>query len=195
MLRKNLVGLTKCRLRLTNLWLLVFFTYYISSTSLITCQIKTLKKKVSYVKVLEQTFMLKFQVQISSFVSLGLESLEFLLNIIRFFKIISISSDSLLPGGQVKVVNSKTRPFITDCGAKKIVAGKICSIDLSDQDGIDDSAIVTYQSSSEDLYKLQIAIASKENILSQTALKVLMKRRDDLVILFFSFHNYLGVLI
>ncbi|ONI29293.1 hypothetical protein PRUPE_1G191700 [Prunus persica] len=81
---------------------------------------------------------------------------------------------------EVKVVNSKTRPFITDCGAKKIVAGKICSIDLSDQDGIDDSAIVTYQSSSEDLYKLQIAIASKENILSQTALKVLMKRRDDL---------------
>ncbi|BBG93599.1 hypothetical protein Prudu_001664, partial [Prunus dulcis] len=56
----------------------------------------------------------------------------------------------------------------------------ICSIDSSDQDGIDDSAIVTYQSSSEDLYKLQIAIASKENILSQTALKVLMKRRDDL---------------
>lgn len=129
--------------------------------------------------------MLKFQVQISSFVSLGLESLEFVLNIIRFFKTISISSDSLLPGGQVKVVNSKTRPFITDCGAKKFVSGKICSIDSSDQDGIDGPAIVTYQSSSEDLYKLQIAIASKENILSQTALKVLMKKRDDLVILFF----------
>lgn len=141
---------------------------------------------MSYVKVLEHTFMLKFQVQISSFVSLGLESLEFVLNIIRFFKTISISSDSLLPGGQVKVVNSKTRPFITDCGAKKIVAGNtICSIDSSDQDGIDGPAIVTYQSSSEDLYKLQIAIASKENILSQTALKVLMKKRDDLVILFF----------
>ncbi|XP_021817926.1 uncharacterized protein LOC110760053 isoform X3 [Prunus avium] len=82
---------------------------------------------------------------------------------------------------EVKVVNSKTRPFITDCGAKKIVAGKkICSMDSSDQDGIDGRAIVTYQSSSKDLYKLQIAIASKENILSQTALKVLMKRRDDL---------------
>ncbi|CAL2228950.1 unnamed protein product [Prunus armeniaca] len=84
---------------------------------------------------------------------------------------------------EVKVVNSKTRPFITDRGAKKIVAGKkICSIDSSDQDGIDGPAIVTYQSSSEDLYKLQIAIASKENILSQTALKVLMKKRDELSI-------------
>ncbi|KAB2622931.1 hypothetical protein D8674_025113 [Pyrus ussuriensis x Pyrus communis] len=77
---------------------------------------------------------------------------------------------------KVEVVNSKTGPFITDCGVENLVSGKeICTINAFDQNGF-----VTCQSGSQDLEKLQIAIASKGNILSQTALGVLMKRRDDL---------------
>lgn len=84
------------------------------------------------------------------------------------------------------MVNSKTGPFITDCGVENLVSGKeICTINSFDQNGISGHALVTCQSGSQDLHKLQIAIASKGNILSQTALGVLMKRRDDLVIIFF----------
>ncbi|KAM1158544.1 hypothetical protein ACFXTH_031909 [Malus domestica] len=81
---------------------------------------------------------------------------------------------------KVEVVNSKTGPFIPDC-VENLVSGKeIGTINSFDQNGISGHALVTCQSGSQDLHKLQVAIASKGNILSQTALGVLMKRRDDL---------------
>lgn len=78
-------------------------------------------------------------------------------------------------------------PCTTSCRGEKVAnGGEICNFIMPDQDGmlIEDRALVTYESNSEHLDKLQITIASKEKLLSQTALKVLLRKRDRLVYLF-----------
>ncbi|KAK1568460.1 hypothetical protein Q3G72_024811 [Acer saccharum] len=51
-----------------------------------------------------------------------------------------------------------------------------------DDNQVDDHALDTYQSTAQDLDKLQNTFASKENILSQTALRVLLSKRDKLTL-------------
>ncbi|KAF3457458.1 hypothetical protein FNV43_RR02116 [Rhamnella rubrinervis] len=75
---------------------------------------------------------------------------------------------------QFETVNS-TRSSNTMCRAEKVAHGKnISGNSLPDQDGIG------AQSMSKDLEKLQATLTSGENILSRTALKVIMTRRDKL---------------
>ncbi|KAF3455402.1 hypothetical protein FNV43_RR00026 [Rhamnella rubrinervis] len=75
---------------------------------------------------------------------------------------------------QFEMVNS-TRSSNTMCRAEKVAHGKnISGYSLPDQDGIG------AQSMSKDLEKLQATLTSRENILSCTALKVIMTRRDKL---------------
>ncbi|KAK3204456.1 hypothetical protein Dsin_018502 [Dipteronia sinensis] len=51
-----------------------------------------------------------------------------------------------------------------------------------DDNQVDDHALNTNQSNAQDLDKLQNTFASKENILSQTALRVLLSKRDKLTL-------------
>ncbi|KAK2641830.1 hypothetical protein Ddye_023593 [Dipteronia dyeriana] len=51
-----------------------------------------------------------------------------------------------------------------------------------DDNQVDDHALDTYQSNDQDLDKLHITFASKETILSQTALRVLLSKRDKLTL-------------
>ncbi|CBI36653.3 uncharacterized protein LOC104879453 isoform X2 [Vitis vinifera] len=81
------------------------------------------------------------------------------------------------------IANSVMTPCTTSCRGEKVAnGGEICNFIMPDQDGmlIEDRALVTYESNSEHLDKLQITIASKEKLLSQTALKVLLRKRDRL---------------
>ncbi|KAK9288205.1 hypothetical protein L1049_016654 [Liquidambar formosana] len=85
---------------------------------------------------------------------------------------------------KAEMVDSSMMTCITGCGGEKVAPeNMICNNKSSDQDGmtIGDRALVTYQSNSKHLDKLQTTIASKDNILSQTALRVLLTKRDKLV--------------
>jgi N-formylglutamate amidohydrolase len=82
---------------------------------------------------------------------------------------------------QVVTVNRTTSPSLTDCRVANVAENKIGYINSSDQESKGGHVFATYQSNSKDFHKLQIAIASRKHILSQTALKVLMKRRNELV--------------
>lgn len=78
---------------------------------------------------------------------------------------------------------NSTRSFDTICSVEKAaLETNISGYMSSDKDGIGAHSPVIYQPKSKDIEKLQITLTSKENILSQTALKVLMTRRDKLVL-------------
>ncbi|KAK9932414.1 hypothetical protein M0R45_019653 [Rubus argutus] len=81
---------------------------------------------------------------------------------------------------KVVTVNRTTSPSLTDCRVANVAENKIGYINSSDQESKGGHVFATYQSQSKDFHKLQIAIASRKHILSQTALKVLMKRRNEL---------------
>lgn len=98
-----------------------------------------------------------------------------------FFVLLIYSSNNLLLVGQVVTVNQTTSPSLTDCRVANVAGNKIGYINSSDQESKGGHVFATYQSNSKDFHKLQIAIASRKHILSQTALKVLMKRRNELV--------------
>lgn len=85
------------------------------------------------------------------------------------------------------MINSVMKPCTTGCRDEKLAnGGEICNFIMPDQDEmpIGDNALVTYESNSEHLGKLHTTIASKEKLFSQTALKVLLKKRDRLVYYF-----------
>ena len=78
---------------------------------------------------------------------------------------------------------NSTRSSNTMCRVEKVAHGNnISGYVTPDKDGIGAQSLVIYQSKSKDLQNLQTTLTSKENILSQTALKVLMTKRDKLVI-------------
>lgn len=84
---------------------------------------------------------------------------------------------------QMNIIDMTTKPS-GECNLQKVADGyKSSNKTLLDQCVIDDNALFTYQSSSKDLEELQITIASKENLLSQTALEVLRRRSHKLVLL------------
>lgn len=116
-----------------------------------------------------------------------------------FFILLIYSSNNLLLVGQVVTVNRTTSPSLTDCRVANVAGNKIGYINSSDQESKGGHVLATYQSNSKDVHKLQIAIASRKHILSQTALKVLMKRRNELVTSssssFFYFFDYLFVIL
>lgn len=75
------------------------------------------------------------------------------------------------------------RPSITECKDEQIAAGnRTCDNISSVQDGIGDHVMVAYESNSIKLNKLQTYIASKQHELSFTALRVLLRKRDQLVL-------------
>lgn len=80
------------------------------------------------------------------------------------------------------MVDSTTRSDGANCRLEKVGYGnKIGDNISSDQIGTANLSLITHRSNSNHLERIQVTIASKENILSQTALKVLMRRRDKLV--------------
>ncbi|XP_059632887.1 uncharacterized protein LOC132275422 isoform X2 [Cornus florida] len=83
---------------------------------------------------------------------------------------------------KVEVVDSMMKPCVNECRDEKVDAGnKICSVIPSDQGvPIGDHALVPFQLDSKYLEKVQVTLASKENELSQTALRVLLRKRDKL---------------
>ncbi|KAJ7980708.1 Aleurone layer morphogenesis protein [Quillaja saponaria] len=91
------------------------------------------------------------------------------------------ASNGLASDVKVEKVESTERLCITQCGPRTAATRKkICENTSSGRDGRGDDALVTYQSSSKYPEKLQIALASKEKILSQTALRALMRKRNNL---------------
>lgn len=78
------------------------------------------------------------------------------------------------------------KPCTTSFRGEKVAGGEICNSMMPDKDGIPVGGItrVMYESNSEHLDNYRIAIASKEKLLSQTALKVLLRKRDILVYFF-----------
>lgn len=52
---------------------------------------------------------------------------------------------------------------------------------MSDQDEKQDHALVSFDPNPKHLHKIQLIIASKENMISETALKVLYRKREQLV--------------
>nr|XP_048333261.1 uncharacterized protein LOC107422026 isoform X1 [Ziziphus jujuba var. spinosa] len=91
------------------------------------------------------------------------------------------SSASYVDVKQFETMDSTIRSTTTMCRAMKASHGdNVSGYISSDQDGIGARSPATYQSKSKDLEELQITLTSKENKLSQTALKVLISRRDIL---------------
>ncbi|GMN59427.1 hypothetical protein TIFTF001_028514 [Ficus carica] len=79
------------------------------------------------------------------------------------------------------MVDSTTRSDGANCRLEKVGYGnKIGDNISSDQIGTANLSLITHRSNSNHLDRIQVTIASKENILSQTAVKVLMRRRDKL---------------
>ena len=75
------------------------------------------------------------------------------------------------------------RPSFTKCKDEQIAAeNRTCDNILSVQDGIGDHVMVAYESNSIELDKLQSFIVSKQHELSFTALRVLLRKRDQLVL-------------
>ncbi|KAF5465331.1 hypothetical protein F2P56_015351 [Juglans regia] len=78
--------------------------------------------------------------------------------------------------------DSMVGPGITECGDKQNADGnRTYDNMLTAQDVIGDHDLVTCQSNSINLYKLQNTIASKQSDLSASALRVLLRKRDELM--------------
>lgn len=106
------------------------------------------------------------------------------LQFLAFRLIISFSSNNFSMAQQFETMDSTIRSTTTMCRAMKASHGdNVSGYISSDQDGIGARSPATYHSKSKDLEKLQITLTSKENKLSQTALKVLISRRDILVLI------------
>ncbi|XP_022929889.1 uncharacterized protein LOC111436360 isoform X2 [Cucurbita moschata] len=71
-----------------------------------------------------------------------------------------------------------TNPCIAECSGEKVASGNL-SDNISDQNRNDDHALITCQSNTKNLSKMQ-AIISKETALSQAAIKALIRKRDKL---------------
>ncbi|XP_062173187.1 uncharacterized protein LOC133878610 isoform X3 [Alnus glutinosa] len=78
-------------------------------------------------------------------------------------------------------MDSRMKPSITECKNEQIASGNRTSDNiLSVQDGLCDNVMVAYESDSIELNKLQSFIGSKQHELSFTALRVLLRKRDQL---------------
>lgn len=87
---------------------------------------------------------------------------------------------------QVEMDDSMKKSCVAVVGNENIDSGnKTCSIISSVQDElpIGDCALGRIQLSSKYLQKLHGALATKENVLTQTALRVLLRKRYKLVLL------------
>ncbi|KAG7013892.1 hypothetical protein SDJN02_24061, partial [Cucurbita argyrosperma subsp. argyrosperma] len=71
-----------------------------------------------------------------------------------------------------------TNPCIAEGSGEKVASGNL-SDNISDQNRNDDHALITCQSNTKHLSKMQ-AIISKETALSQAAIKALIRKRDKL---------------
>ncbi|KAL6194276.1 hypothetical protein ACLB2K_035360 [Fragaria x ananassa] len=80
---------------------------------------------------------------------------------------------------KVETVN-RTSPSLTDRRVTKVAGNKTCYINSSSQESKSGHTFATSQSNLNDFDKLQNTIASQEQILSQTAWNVLMKKRNEL---------------
>ncbi|GAB2294172.1 hypothetical protein Dimus_028392 [Dionaea muscipula] len=77
--------------------------------------------------------------------------------------------------------NGAIIPSIYDGGAKNDFSEDITAKGmLPEQDGVHDQSMVAYDATSKQVDKVQLTIGSKENMLSQTALKVLFRKREIL---------------
>lgn len=74
-----------------------------------------------------------------------------------------------------------TNPCIAECSGEKIASGNLSDNISFDQNRNGDHALITCQSNTEHLSKLQAVIVSKETALSQAAIKALIRKRDKLV--------------
>ena len=74
-----------------------------------------------------------------------------------------------------------TNPCLAECSGEKIASGNLSDNISLDQYRNGDHALVTCQSNTEHLTKLQEIIISKETALSQAAIKALSRKRDKLV--------------
>ncbi|KAG7025400.1 hypothetical protein SDJN02_11895 [Cucurbita argyrosperma subsp. argyrosperma] len=73
-----------------------------------------------------------------------------------------------------------TNPCLAECSGEKIASGNLSDNISLDQYRNGDHALVTCQSNTEHLTKLQEIIISKETALSQAAIKALSRKRDKL---------------
>lgn len=85
---------------------------------------------------------------------------------------------------QAEMIDSPMEFHITDNQAELSIQNKKCITSLSGGDfkALGDSSFVPHQLSSKYTEKLMVIRASKENALSQTALKVLLQKREKLVL-------------
>lgn len=85
------------------------------------------------------------------------------------------------------MVENKCQTSIPECQSNNGTDGNNMNNNtLLDKEPIlsSDRALVTYQSTSEDLEKIYSVLASKEHTLSQTALRVCLQKRAKLVLFF-----------
>lgn len=90
---------------------------------------------------------------------------------------------------QAEVAESKMKPIGTKCRDDKVDTGKkICSSFSSDKDEMPtgDRALVPFHMKTRYPEKAEFALATEENKFSQTALEVLYRKREKLVIYFLS---------
>ena len=94
----------------------------------------------------------------------------------------------LFNGWQAEMADSMQKSCVPDFKDKKVDTGNKTCTDISyvqDELPIGDCALGPIQLDSKYLEKLHISLATKENVLSQTALRVLLRKRNKLVLLLF----------
>ncbi|XP_038884898.1 uncharacterized protein LOC120075512 isoform X4 [Benincasa hispida] len=91
-----------------------------------------------------------------------------------------INESNALESIKVKDGILATNPCIAECSGEKIASGNLSDNISFDQNRNDDHALITCQSNTEHLSKLQAIIVSKETALSQAAIKALIRKRDKL---------------
>ncbi|CAK9185891.1 unnamed protein product [Ilex paraguariensis] len=92
------------------------------------------------------------------------------------------ASESCLRAKEEKV-DSMLSSCVTNCSGEKDDTGnKTCTIISSEQEGIPNCSLAPFQTNSNSLENLQVFLASKEKALSETALRVLLRKRENLVL-------------
>ncbi|CAK9161139.1 unnamed protein product [Ilex paraguariensis] len=90
------------------------------------------------------------------------------------------ASESCLRAKEEKV-DSMLSSCVTNCSGEKDDTGnKTCTIISSEQEGIPNCSLAPFQTNSNSLENLQVFLASKEKALSETALRVLLRKRENL---------------
>ncbi|KAI4324301.1 hypothetical protein L6164_023853 [Bauhinia variegata] len=79
-------------------------------------------------------------------------------------------------------IDSLRVPFTEDGINDNAACNKICSITSAEKEKADDHLLISKVSNSPYLEKLQIFLASKDKILSETALTALIRKRNDLAL-------------